>query len=459
MHKAGALFTRGPIGRHVKEMAITSGLSLLALFLIEILTLTYVSLLKDEELVAAVGIGKLLMFFNTIAVTGIAITAGGLISRRVGRGLQASLPPLVTHVLILAVGVAVLVAAIEGYYLDHFIAWLGEGTASASVRPFLWMALMSSVLMAITHTCAQALRAVGHSRQALSLFLVAAGVLAIVDPVLIFVLELELIGAGIAMIMAAGVAGVYGLYRVKRKIGLASRIHWRLLKHQSLHIGRVTLPYTLGHLAMPFAITFVMGQLAVFGVSVMAGMALMDTTLQVAYCLYFALPGALVPVFAQHLDAHLKWRLKAALVSAIELVVVYGLLAWCALLVIVPVLATVFGLSTPGRHLLDDLSAFGPGLWLLMGLDFIAVAIFVTLERTGWVMFYAWLRASFGTVPFVVLGAKYFGASGVILGMWLGNAGIALISITTAVLLARRHFRCHFTQAHQNHDAKRVKVP
>ncbi|WP_447554390.1 MATE family efflux transporter [Vreelandella sp. EE22] len=439
MDKTSAVFTRGPINRHVKEMAITSGLSLLALFLIEILTLAYVSLLEEEELVAAVGIGKLLMFFNSIAVTGIAIAAGGLISRRAGRGLQASLPQLVTHVLVLAVAVSVLVVAIESYYLDHFIAWLGEGIASASVRPFLWMALISSVLMAITHTCAQTLRALGHSRQALGLFLMAAGVLAIVDPVLIFGLDLALVGAGIAMMIAAGTAGAYGLYRVNGQIGLATSIRWRLLKYHGLYIARVTLPYTLGNLAMPFAITYVMGQLSVFGVSVMAAMALMDTTLQVTYCLYFALPGALVPVLAQHLGKGHEPRLKAALSSAVKLVVVYGLLAWCVLMVVVPLLAIAFALSAPGRHLLNDLSVVGPGLWLLMGLDFIAVAIFITLERTGWIMFYAWLRASLGTVPFVALGAEHFGASGVILGMWLGNAAVALAAITTAVLMAWRH--------------------
>ena len=440
MDTPGATFTRGPIDRHVREMAITSGLSLLALFLTDILTLAYVSLLHDEVLLAIVGVGKILLFINSILVTGIVIAAGSLISRRAGCGRLASLPWLASHTLVIVVFIAGLVSVIEGYNLDHFIAWLGPTDAlNISARPFLWMALLSSVLMAITQGCAQILRAVGESRKALGLVLSAAGVLAVVDPILIFGLELGLLGAGVSMVIAGGISSLFGLYWVKRHIGLSLRIRMRLLKHYGRQIGRITLPYTLGNLAMPVAITYTMGQLAVFGVSVMAGMALMDRVLQVAYCLYFALPSALVPVFAQHLGALHQRRLKAALVSAIKLVVIYGLLAWCVLLVVVPLLGNTFSLSGPGHELLDHLSRFGPGLWLLIGLDFIAVSVFITLDRAWWITFYAWLRASVGTIPFVVIGADHFGASGVMLGMWLGNALVALISIVTAVLVARRY--------------------
>lgn len=47
---------RASIGRDVLEMSITSALSLLALFLTDILTLTYVSRLHDEAMLAAVGV-------------------------------------------------------------------------------------------------------------------------------------------------------------------------------------------------------------------------------------------------------------------------------------------------------------------------------------------------------------------------------------------------------------------
>jgi hypothetical protein len=98
----------------------------------------------------------------------------------------------------------------------------------------------------------------------------------------------------------------------------------------------------------------------------------------------------------------------------------------------------LFGLSGPGQHLVEQLCRFGPGPWLLIGLDFIAISLFISRGRVWWVPAYAWLRATSGTVPFIWVGAQAYGASGVMLGLWCGNALVALISIATAVTINRR---------------------
>ncbi|MNP72281.1 hypothetical protein D3C76_1688000 [compost metagenome] len=51
--------------------------------------------------------------------------------------------------------------------------------------------------------------------------------------------------------------------------------------------------------------------------------------------------------------------------------------------------------------------------------------------------FYAWLRATLGTLPFVTAGAALQGASGIMLGLWVGNALVALASVATAILINR----------------------
>jgi Na+-driven multidrug efflux pump len=419
-------------------MVGTSAISLLAVFLTDVLTLTYISMLRDEALMAAIGIAKMLQFFNGIIVAGIVIGAGTLISRRAGQGRQLS--ALTTHALVLATGVAAAVSAVEWLNLDFITRLIGAGeTSPRYTEPFIAMALLSSVLLAITQGCAQALRATGHGRRALVVVLSAAAVLVVIDPILIFGLDLELLGAGLASVLATFVSCILALHQVHRHIGLSRRIRLRMLKRYGAGIARIALPSTLGHLAIPFGITYAMGQLSTFGVSVMAGMALMDRVAQITYCLFFALPGALVPIFAQNLGALRRERTQTAIRSAARLVICYGLLAWVALAFAAPLLSDAFGLSSPGRELLLNLCRFGPVLWLVMGLDFIAASIFITLGQAWWMTLYSWLRASVGTVPFVMIGAEYFGASGVVLGMWLGYALVALVSIGTAIALARRH--------------------
>ena len=79
-----ARFTRASIARHVTVMASTSALGLFAVFLVDILTLVYVSMLHQPVLLAAVGIAKVLIFINGAFASGLIIAAASVLSERIG---------------------------------------------------------------------------------------------------------------------------------------------------------------------------------------------------------------------------------------------------------------------------------------------------------------------------------------------------------------------------------------
>lgn len=103
-------------------------------------------------------------------------------------------------------------------------------------------------------------------------------------------------------------------------------------------------------------------------------------------------------------------------------------------------IADLYQLGDEARAVFMAFCLWGGGLWVLIGLDFVAIAVFITMNRSWWVAVFAWLRATAGTVPFVFAGTHWFGSSGALPGMFTGNALIALISITTASLTAKRFF-------------------
>ncbi|WP_110667949.1 MATE family efflux transporter [Salinicola halophilus] len=427
------------VGREVLLMTSTAAVSLLALFLTDILTLAYVSQLGDEVATAAVGIGKTLSFVATILVTSVVLAAGSIISQRVGRGRQAILPVLALQSLGLAVGVAAVVIALGASLLDEVVAWLGPAAGvDADARHYLQITLLAVIPVAVTQATAQLLRAVGEPRRALIVVLTMALSLALIDPVMIFGFDLQLLGAGISSVVAGCLSGGFGLWQVQRRIGLRFGRRGRLLRRHVRRVAHIASPYALGHLATPVALGFTLSQLATFGVSVMAAMSLMDRLLQIVYCFYFALPTALVPVFSLLLGKHRRGDFRLALRRSVQLVLGYGVVAWGVLALSSPLLATLFSLSAAGEALLVDLCRYGLGFWLLIGLDFIAVSVFVSLERSWWVTLFAWARATLGTLPWVWLGGKFFGASGIMLGMWFGNALVAMVSIATACEIARR---------------------
>lgn len=436
-----AIFTQGSIARHVLTLLVTSALSLLAVFLVDILTLAYVASLEDQALLATVGLAKTLMFLNGALVSGIVIAAGALLSERIGKHARKRLARLVSHLLVMAAVAPALVAGFEFLSWRVLSRWFPAlGDIDQLSLPFIVMTLAACVPMALAQMCAQLLKAKGCPRLALAVLLAGTLTLAAADPLLMFGLNMGLQGAGLSCLVSAAVSAGVGLACVRRHLGVSAKFHFRLFR---LHAGRtaqIGVPAMLGNLAMPVGITYLMLTLAAQGTSVLAGMAVIDRILQLGYCLYFALPAALVPIIAQNLGAGRDDRAWQAISFTGKSVVLYGVLLWLALALLGPWIAGYFQLSGAGRDMLLAFTRFGAGLWILFGLDFLAQSMFLTTGKAWWVPFFGWLRGTAGTLPFVYLGGHWAAGTGALVGMWLGNAAVALIAIVTGVVTTRAFF-------------------
>jgi Na+-driven multidrug efflux pump len=265
--------------------------------------------------------------------------------------------------------------------------------------------------------------------------------LAVADPLFIFVFNLGVIGAGLSYGLSALVALGVGLALLQRHIGLSARLNLKLLRLHAFRVSRIAVPAMLANLAMPVGITYLMITLARQGASALAGMAVVDRVLQLAYCAFFALPTALVPILAQNLGAGRTDRARQAIAFTGKLVVLYGVALWLALLVAGPGIADYFQLTDTGRGMFLAFSHFGAGLWIIFGLDFVAQSLFLTLGRAWWVPTFGWLRGTLGSIPFVYVGAHGYGGTGALVGMWSGNALVALLAIATAMGVARQYGR------------------
>lgn len=441
MQHAPASFTTGSVTRHVMAMATTSALSLLALFVVDILTLVYVSMLHDQTLLAAAGLAKTLIFINGAFASGLILAAGAVVSARTARNDVHHVPRLVTHMLLMVLIVAGTIAALELATMAHLARWLGADIeVYREARTFIWIALPASVAVAAMQMCAQMLRAQGHIRLALMVVLSGALVLALADPLFIFALDLGLEGAGIAYLLSAVVSLVLGLVLVRRHVGLSTTLSLKLLRVHARLTLKMALPPMLANLAMPVGITYLMLVMVQQGTAALAGMAVIDRVLQLGYCVFFALPGALVPVMAQNLGAGRDERTRHAIVTARRLVLLYGFSLWLLLIVFGPAIGDYFELQGAGREMFLAFCRYGAGAWVLFGLDFVAQSVFLTTGHAWWIAVFGWLRGTAGTVPFVFAGAHWFGGSGALIGMWCGNGLVAAAAITVAAVQARRFF-------------------
>ena len=77
-------FVEGNLFRHTVVMSVTASVGLMALFVVDLVNMVYVSWLGDPVLTAAVGYGSAVMFFLTAVGIGLSIGVSALVARAVG---------------------------------------------------------------------------------------------------------------------------------------------------------------------------------------------------------------------------------------------------------------------------------------------------------------------------------------------------------------------------------------
>ena len=76
--------------RHVIVMTAASSVGLMAIFVVDLLSLLWVSRLGDPKLTAAVGFATQVLFFSVSISIGLSIAIGALVSRALGAGDRAA---------------------------------------------------------------------------------------------------------------------------------------------------------------------------------------------------------------------------------------------------------------------------------------------------------------------------------------------------------------------------------
>ncbi|WP_447920697.1 MATE family efflux transporter [Achromobacter aegrifaciens] len=433
-----ARFVSGPMGPHVLEMVLTGWASMMAVFAVEFLSLLYLGTLKDEAVLGAVGFGSMTQF--TIISVCIGVTVGGAaqVSRALGAGDAPRARALAGASLVLMAAAALVSGVLFLAAIGPFTAAIGLAEdVRAHLLSYVLITTPFAVVMGMGMMLSNLLRAAGHGRQSMWVLLAGTATVAALDPLVIFVLDggMEGVawagGVGRLATVALGAWLVFGKHRlVAWPAGAALRAHLDA-------IGRIALPAALTTLATPAAVIFTVSTYAGFGSSVMAGATVVDRVLQLAFALFFVLPGAIGPILGQNLGAGQWDRVQQTVSLTTRWSLMYGFSVAVLLALLAPWMPDVFQVTGPGRDLIVFFCRYGSFAWALNSLYFVAIAVFNNLGYATYSTAIGWLRATVGTLPFVWLGAHYGGPEGVLAGQ---TAGFALFSLI-AMLLCRRVMR------------------
>lgn len=428
-----APFTRGSTLRHVLNMTGTGAIGLMAIFLVDFLSLFYVSLLRDDRLTAGVGYATTLMFVAISVNIGSMIAGSAMVARRRGAHDAEGARRIASTSLVLAIVVGVVVSGGLLAIMPWLLPMLGaKGVPLEVAERFLWITLPANALMAIGMSLSGYLRAVGDPRRAMNVTLFGGIVTAVADPFFIFALNLGTDGAALATVVSRLVfmgVGLHGIVTVHR---LLRPVKAREVREDAKPFFDIALPAILTNVATPIASLFVYRILAPFGAEAIAASTIIDRLTPLAYGVLFALSGAVGPILAQNLGARLYGRLRQALRDALLFAFGYCILAWLILYLARHAIAGMFGVTGHTAEYVAFFCAISGLAWLFNGFLFVANAAFNNLGFPLYSTAFNWGRATIGTLPVAWVGAMLGGVEGAMLGVAMGSVVFGIAGLVTA---------------------------
>lgn len=422
-----AKFLEGSLFRHITVMSLTASVGLMAVFIVDFVDMIFISMLGKAELAAAIGYAGAILFFTSSFGIGMAIAAGALVSRALGSGDLELARRRATNTLIYGILFGVIFAGIVWANLETLSALMGASgeTLELSVS-YLAIIIPSLPLLIFGMVGSAILRAYGDARRAMMATVWGGVVNAVLDPILIFGLDLELTGAALASVAARFAIAWFGIMPLIR--------HHRALAapqdvaHDLVPVAAIAAPAILTQLATPIGQAYVTRSMAEFGEAAVAGMAIIGRMTPIAFGVIFALSGALGPIIGQNAGGGRPDRVREAMRDAVLFMGLVVLLVTGILFLIREPIAALF--EAEGITLSLIFLFCGPLAlaFFFNGVIFASNAAFNNLGHPFYSTWINWGRHTLGTIPFVILGAAWYGAPGVLIGQALGGVIFAAIA-------------------------------
>lgn len=435
MAQEQAKFLTGNTFRHVTVMSLTASIGLVAIFAVDFVDMIFISMLGKSELAAAVGYAGAILFFTSSFGIGMAIAAGSVVARAMGAGDVEMARRRAASAIVLGVIFGTLFAAIVWLNVRFLAGLLGATGETLDLAVMYLRIIVPSLPFLVAGMIGGAiLRAHGDARRSMLATLYGGVVNAALDPILIFSLGMGLQGAAIASVAARITIGITSLMPIFKHHGGLGRPTYDDFRADFPVVLGIAIPAILTQMATPIGQAFVTRSMAQYGESAVAGMAIIGRLTPVAFGVIFALSGAVGPIIGQNYGAGNINRVREAFRDGLLFTALFVVFVSLVLFFARGPIGALFGAE---GITLDLVYLFCGPLALAFffnGMLFVANAGFNNMGHPFYSTWLNWGRHTLGTIPFVLVGAAWFGPSGVLIGQALGGILFGLL----AYVMARR---------------------
>ena len=432
-------FTTGSTMRHVAVMAASGAVGLVSIFAVDLLALLYISWLGNVNFTAGVGYGTTVLFLSTSFNVGLMIASSALVSRALGARDKVRARRLAGSTTAISLVAASLIAVLMMAVMDPLLTLLGAtGETHAVAWRFLMICMPSNFLLALGMCFSGTLRSVGDARRAMYVTLSGGIASAIIDPILIFGLELGTDGAAIAVTLSRVVFCLVGYHGVVRIHDLMRKPTFLETVEDLKPMVGIAVPAVLTNIASPVAGAYMTSVLAPYGDEALAANAIISRLVPVAFGTVFALSAAIGPIFGQNLGARNIKRVRRTLTDGLIFSAASVVVAWVVLYLAQEQLIAVFHATGRAADLVRYFCVVLAGTWMFHGALFVANASFNNLGAPVLATVFNWGKATIGTVPFAIVGAQWGGAEGAFLGQGIGAIAFGIVGVWAAYQVINR---------------------
>ena len=432
-------FTTGSTMRHVAVMAASGAVGLVSIFAVDLLALLYISWLGNVNFTAGVGYGTTVLFLSTSFNVGLMIASSALVSRALGARDKPRARRLAGSTMAISLIAASLIAVLMMAVMDPLLTLLGAtGETHAVAWRILMICMPSNFLLALGMCFSGTLRSVGDARRAMFVTLSGGIASAIIDPILIFGLELGTDGAAIAVTLSRVVFCLVGYHGVVRIHDLMRKPTFLETVEDLKPMVGIAVPAVLTNIASPVAGAYMTSVLAPYGDEALAANAIISRLVPVAFGTVFALSAAIGPIFGQNLGARNIKRVRRTLTDGLIFSAASVMVAWIVLYLAQEQLIAVFHATGRAADLVRYFCVVLAGTWMFHGALFVANASFNNLGAPVLATVFNWGKATIGTVPFAIVGAQWGGAEGAFLGQGIGAIAFGIVGVWAAYQVINR---------------------
>ncbi len=433
-----ARYTQGSIPRHLIIMTSSTALGLLTIFFSELVDIYFLGLIGEAE-ITALGFAGPIIFFSLSLNIGLSIACSSLVSVALGTGNSASSRETVTHSLVSALIIATPLAVILWFYLPTLLSLMGaSGQALRLANTYTSIVIIGMPLLAMAMSMGSVMRAKGDAKNSMLIYIIAGLSNMVLDPILIFGLDLGVTGAALATLISRIIMLAMAYHIVVNRNQLLGAFNFQRYRQEVSSYAKIAFPAILTNLSTPLSMAYITYAMSQFGDSAVAGVAIINKIQPVAFVGLFALSSVIGPIAGQNFGAKKFDRVSTTLFESIRFTLIYCAVVSATLWLSQGWFVPLFGGSAAANELVY---LFCSGLSLIFvfnGITFLTNALFNNLGVAYYATLINLVKATLGTIPFVIVGANIAGVEGVLWGLFAGSVFIAVIGLLLAIRLVNK---------------------